>query len=444
MNKIIGSLVVVSLLVPGVLFAQFETTGITYEEAYPDMDRAFAPMPEPSQAPMAVEKPQPAPFSPELLKNIHEVTMAYREYVSTGFPDIIVPTVVELSLEPTYYERSRSFAVLEISTGLFIPYRYDIHVSTNAVPVFADTNASKGLPAYLLDKENSTFVDYALPESGLGVATITLTSDTPVTSSAISTLLDSNVALPITIEIRAGESNINPLPIIVGKSTMGSQTVKFLETSASIWQITYEYSQPLRITEINLSQSNVVKSTERTLRFLAQPYEAYEVYYNPDRHVKVNTMEAVDLSSDKDVLKLGYRRSDDNFRYTEADVDEDGIPDRFDNCVTVKNRLQEDIDRNGRGDVCDDFDRDGRINSLDNCVNTPNAKQLDTDADGIGDKCDDEESRITEKYVWLPWAGMGLAALVIVIMFISAIRGMKNENKEKELQVPTHDEKEGE
>ena len=47
------------------------------------------------------------------------------------------------------------------------------------------------------------------------------------------------------------------------------------------------------------------------------------------------------------------------------------------------------------------------VNSQDNCVNEPNRNQRDTDSDGIGDVCDQEESRITEKYPWIPWLGIG-------------------------------------
>jgi len=34
------------------------------------------------------------------------------------------------------------------------------------------------------------------------------------------------------------------------------------------------------------------------------------------------------------------------------------------------------------------------------------------------DACDDEESRFTEKYAWVPWVGMGVAALVIATLFM--------------------------
>ena len=73
------------------------------------------------------------------------------------------------------------------------------------------------------------------------------------------------------------------------------------------------------------------------------------------------------------------------------DRDGDGVADQRDNCPTVKNPDQRDSDRDGRGDACDalnDWDRDGVADPSDNCPYVSNPDQRDSDGDGQGDVCD--------------------------------------------------------
>ena len=72
------------------------------------------------------------------------------------------------------------------------------------------------------------------------------------------------------------------------------------------------------------------------------------------------------------------------------DDDGDGIPNNVDNCPTISNPRQGDIDGDGIGNACDsDKDGDGVANSDDNCPRVANpAPQADTDNDGVGDACD--------------------------------------------------------
>lgn len=76
-----------------------------------------------------------------------------------------------------------------------------------------------------------------------------------------------------------------------------------------------------------------------------------------------------------------------------TDTDGDGVPDDSDNCPGHANTTQQDSDHDGLGDACDsvadpDTDGDLVIDSRDNCPMNPNPLQADDDGDGTGDVCD--------------------------------------------------------
>jgi len=136
-------------------------------------------------------------------------------------------------------------------------------------------------------------------------------------------------------------------------------------------------------------------------------------------------------------LTLATIPSKANPFYTKADIDKDGIPDIFDNCVSIANKDQTDINNNNRGDACEDFDKDGITNDKDNCPNDPNRNQRDVDGDGIGEVCDTEESRITEKHKWIPWLGIIFALIVIIVLFVITAKSKESPESEEE---QAHDE----
>jgi hypothetical protein len=282
----------------------------------------------------------------------------------------------------------------------------------------------------ILDGDTRTFSEFNLDPGTSGNeqnhAQLILTSQKPLTLNGLSFFLDQFVALPTSIEITTftdlsvGSSSKN----ILAKTSMQSTSVVFPKTTARKWVISLTYAQLLRITEIILHEEGKTVIRAQTLRFLAQPDHSYRIYFDADRSVPISATESANLFSDSDIVRLSAELTQKNHRYMAADSDEDGIPDTLDNCVSLANLDQKDVNKNGRGDACDDFDKDGVINSLDNCPNDPNANQVDVDADKIGDICDKEESRLTEKYAWLPWVGMSFAALVLIVLFAITARGM--------------------
>lgn len=346
---------------------------------------------------------------------------SFRKFKDVDINSIKVPTVVETSFNENYLE-ILNFAVFDKTDNAFKPYlfkqevkSYDsiLGVSSPQVPGYAI--------APIMDGILQTYVDFPLRPNSQGLVQIILTSTDIVSSSALTTLLDNYVALPKYIEITAMVNGQEK--IVLAKTAMNENTVHFPKTASDRWSISYWYSQPLRISEIKLVQENSLKNTLNLVRFLAQPGHSYRVYFDPDRLVTSSaTGETGNLYLAEDVVKLSKLPIQDNPSYIIADTDNDYIPDIKDNCVSISNLDQADLNTNGVGDVCEDFDLDGILNSIDNCPNIANADQKDRDSDEIGDACDKQESRFTESHPWVPWIGIGFAAVVLICLFALTAR----------------------
>lgn len=355
------------------------------------------------------------------------VESAYRRYRDVAaVSSISVPTAVEVSFAGEFLERS-DFAVLDTTAGRFESHFLKQEILLQ-VPVSVAAGG-QGVVSAVTDSNQLTFAEFPVPEVGEGRVTLILTASRPITSSAFTVLLDNQVALPTSVEVRAATASGET--IVVARRPLEGYTVRFPRTTSSKWTVTFTYSQLLRITELRFEQENATRTSSPALRFLAQPGHVYRIYFDPDRAALPPVGEAGNLADDRGVVRIAAGPAQLNPAYTMADSDADGVPDVRDNCVSFSNPDQVDIDQNGRGDVCDDFDRDGLVNGMDNCPSNPNRDQEDTDADRIGDVCDGEESRITERNPWLPWAGMGIAAIVLIALFVVTARSMKNSSRKQ-------------
>lgn len=356
-------------------------------------------------------------------EGVNETLSAFRQVIAIKPPVIVVPTVVELPLDFQAYER-KTFALYDATNGKFVPYFVKDVFTQNPtlLQIYALGNSNTQDTSILIDNKSETSVEYLAEEGREETVRFTIVANTPIESSSLFFELDTYVSLPSTISISARVDGVNDR-IVLAQTPFVSTTVHFPETKSAYWTISLTYTQPLRINELHLIEDTIMRTMTRSVRFLAQPETLYAFYHDADRSVHVVTGESGNLQDDRGVLRLNSVPSLQNAVYNpriiaEIDSDADLVPDVRDNCKMLANEDQIDIDKNGIGDMCDDFDKDGIIQSKDNCPTIPNVRQEDTDGDEIGDVCDSEESRFTEKYVWVPWVGMGTALLVLIILFM--------------------------
>lgn len=338
------------------------------------------------------------------------VISAFRSHKDVAMAAITVPTVVEVPLGDAFIERTQ-FAVYDQTSARFEPSLYQEKIAP--VPLTADSVDTPYASA-MTDGNASTYASFEVPGDRAVRSTIRIHTQTAVNASGLMITLDDNTALPATIAIRALTGSKEST--IVSEKSLDSAAVNFPRTASSDWTVELVHIQPLRISEIRFLTNTSALGTP-TLRFLAQPGHAYRIYLDPDRAVSVPVGESGNLHDGRDVRRVAALASQSNAAYVPADVDGDGVPDVRDNCVSAANPDQADIDANGLGDICQDYDHDGVPNARDNCPDIPNLNQGDQDGDGVGDLCDPEESRVTEKFRWIPWAGIGFAGIVIASLF---------------------------
>lgn len=377
-----------------------------------------------------------------------------------------IPGVIEVPALYTTY--TSGFLVVDQTSHKHIPANTYITWKTN------DTEnkvLSKEFPK-LTDENEDTYSSFAYTPSNHEAHIKLTATHGPVTSSRISLTLDSYVEAPDTVELYAIENGVKRS--VIAKRDLSSLDFYFPKTESEEWELVLNYTQPLRIREVKIYDDNKkIETTPQSisLRFLAQPKTNYRIYEDDGRATTTNaistykstntytkdpsithlppyrmygdygmasTTKSFETYEDPSIMylaqdaiqKVSATKVVINPLYKETDTDGDGIPDVRDNCKSVPNTDQSDENGNTVGDVCEDYDYDGIPNNIDNCSTTPNRDQLDSDGDGIGDACDLTESRLTEKYPWLPWVGIVSAFAVLIGLFAVTAKTMPHSEKE--------------
>jgi hypothetical protein len=355
------------------------------------------------------------------VNDYNTVISAYKMLNVVESVNIKVPTVVEIPINLNLNQRKET-VIYDLTNKNFIASYLKLTEVDNSVNYRVSSNGL--IETSLNDLNYNSCVDFDLPvNSDINNTSLNFNYDREITTDSLYLSLDNHVTLPVSIEIKAVVSGAEK--VVMAKSKIDSARIYFPNVSSKSWIVNISYIQPLRICEASLNQNGLAKNSSYNVRFLAEKDHDYQIYFDADRSVNVSYPEAPNLINNFGVLKLNGLVDKINPVFKLADFDNDAIPDINDNCVSIENLDQADIDQNGRGDACDDYDQDGVINSKDNCLNIPNSNQADTDADGLGDKCDTDEGRITEKYTWLPWVGMILATIIVMGLFAFTALSMR-------------------
>ena len=278
----------------------------------------------------------------------------------------------------------------------------------------------------LTDLNTESYREYQIGQN-VNTAKIVISYSEEVSADSMGFDIPRNAFMPNRVTIKTIDEGTNAEKIIANKVRVFANNVTFPKTKAKIWMIEFEYTQPLRLSEIRLN--TLPENYSYVIKFLAQPLERYTLYYNSTYNL-INEMPKYDNAFNFESIDAEQRilldMKDVNYEFKDLDIDGDGISDATDNCSNYPNKDQEDLNNNGIGDICEDIDFDGLVSYLDNCPSVSNSSQFDEDGDGVGNECDTEESRLTEKYPWLPYAGIGVATLVILGMFYVAYKNSKD------------------
>ncbi len=327
---------------------------------------------------------------------------------------VTIPTIMELGAV------SSPFIIID-SDNQKVP----VHGSTKEVNLLPETVLACKESSYcsqevlLLDRDQTTWFDFQLEHDGLNKGSIRIVYSNPITTNKVIFETTKDSYTPDSFSLYADG--------VLVLSNSKIDTV-FPQMTAKEFLIRFNYDKPIRFTEVGVGYDI---TTASAVRFVYLPGKKYTIYTNGAPGAAISPRSAANLFDTKqpfEMIKIGQDLN--NPLYKEGDADMDMVPDGSDNCKYVKNTDQKDSNNNKVGDSCDDYDYDGVVTFTDNCKEQYNPDQRDTDSDGLGDVCDSEESRITEKYTWLPWLSIAIVFLAVGFMGYNIYSSI-NKNKQQ-------------
>ena len=332
-------------------------------------------------------------------------------------PEITTPKVIIMETTENF---AGNTVLVDDETNEVISHRWERNTTEtkSAIKITDITTSSalEGNPRNLIDGDQQTDFTFKTEDLNKKVV-LKFAGITEIAGLQIS--LADGVIPPREISVQGVLASGTKTTIL--KNKYFTNYLTFPKLSVQELEISFNSPHFLRISEIKII-SQIESESKNRLVFFAGNQKTYTLYSKPhfgQKSYSAKNYQPLQTDSKTPVFQLGNPAKFSGFN---NDFDHDGLPDEQDLCPKIADAKNTDIDKNGRGDVCEDPDLDGIMSNNDNCPFVYNPAQKDSDLDKIGDKCDKEENRASENSEYLLYAIFGIAALFLGFLVMRSFK----------------------